>query len=77
MRLVLKSLIRLYQITFGVIITPRCRYFPTCSQYSVEAYEVHGVITGTWLTLKRLIKCNPFAGSGYDPVPKRENQHEI
>ncbi len=51
-------------------ITPKtCRYEPTCSHYTIEALKKHGVFKGGWLGLKRILSCNPFGGSGYDPVP--------
>jgi len=62
-------LIRFYQISISPLFPPRCRYFPTCSQYALEALEKHGLIRGGWLTIKRIASCNPWGGSGYDPVP--------
>ncbi|MBK7725448.1 MAG: membrane protein insertion efficiency factor YidD [Dehalococcoidia bacterium] len=48
---------------------PVCRYAPSCSAYSVEALERHGAVKGSWLTVRRLVRCNPWGGQGYDPVP--------
>lgn len=48
---------------------PSCRYTPTCSQYAIEAVMKHGVFNGGWLAIKRILSCNPWGGSGYDPVP--------
>ncbi len=48
---------------------PCCRYYPTCSQYALEAYEKYGFFKGTWLTVWRILRCNPFSKGGYDPVP--------
>lgn len=48
-----------------------CRFAPTCSEYFVEAVEVHGLLVGTWLGLKRILRCHPWGSSGYDPVPAR------
>lgn len=60
--------IRGYQVvTSGT--QPRCRYLPTCSQYAIEAVEVHGAFRGSWLALRRLGRCHPWGGTGYDPVP--------
>lgn len=56
-----------------------CRFVPTCSNYAIEAINVYGSIKGSWLALKRIMRCNPFGGSGYDPVPrkcKKEKCHE-
>ncbi|MBS7357353.1 MAG: membrane protein insertion efficiency factor YidD [Candidatus Limimorpha sp.] len=62
-------LIRLYQITLSPFIGQSCRYIPTCSNYGIEAIKKYGAIKGGWLTLKRILSCNPWGGSGYDPVP--------
>lgn len=62
-------LIRLYQITLSPFIGQSCRYIPTCSNYGIEAIQKYGAIKGGWLTLKRILSCNPWGGSGYDPVP--------
>ena len=63
------GLIRLYQMTLSPFIGRSCRYTPTCSNYGIEAIRKHGPIKGSWLTLKRVLSCNPWGGSGYDPVP--------
>lgn len=62
-------LVRGYQATLGAIMPPVCRYQPTCSRYAVEALERHGALRGSWLTVRRLVRCNPWGGMGYDPVP--------
>lgn len=62
-------LIRFYQGAISPYLAPSCRYTPTCSQYGVEAIQKHGPFKGGWLTLKRLLSCHPWGGSGYDPVP--------
>ena len=61
--------IRLYQNVISPQLPPACRYTPTCSQYAIEAIKKHGPIKGTWLAIKRILRCNPWGGSGYDPVP--------
>lgn len=63
------GLIRFYQLAISPYLPPSCRYSPTCSQYGIEALKKHGPFKGGWLTLKRIASCNPFGGSGYDPVP--------
>jgi hypothetical protein len=52
----------------------QCRFTPTCSQYAKEAILIHGTIKGSYLAIKRILRCNPFGKSGYDPVPIKENQ---
>ena len=62
-------LIRLYQRVLSPYLPGRCRYVPTCSHYAHEAIERHGTLKGVWLTLRRLARCHPMGGVGYDPVP--------
>lgn len=61
--------IRVYQVTLSWWLGGHCRFYPSCSHYGLDAYREHGVLRGTWLTLKRLGRCHPFAKGGYDPVP--------
>jgi putative membrane protein insertion efficiency factor len=65
----LLALVKFYQYCISPLTPPSCRYTPTCSQYAVEALKKYGPIKGSWLTLKRLSRCHPWGGSGYDPVP--------
>jgi len=65
-------LIRFYQAAISPYTPAACRFSPTCSSYSLEALQVHGLFKGTWLAIKRIGKCHPWGGSGYDPVPKKE-----
>jgi uncharacterized protein len=58
-----------YRYSISPLIPPRCRYTPTCSQYTVEAVLKHGILKGGWLAVKRILSCHPWGGSGYDPVP--------
>ncbi|MEH6657472.1 membrane protein insertion efficiency factor YidD [Leeuwenhoekiella marinoflava] len=67
--------IRVYQKLISPLLPPACRYEPTCSHYSVQAIEKHGPLKGTWLAIKRIASCNPWGGSGYDPVPPRKGEN--
>ena len=62
-------LVRFYQYCISPFTPPSCRFTPACSQYAVEALRKYGPIKGIWLTIKRLSRCHPWGGSGYDPVP--------
>jgi len=62
-------IIRIYQRAISPFFPATCRFTPTCSAYGIEALRKYGVIKGGWLTLKRILSCNPFGKSGYDPVP--------
>ncbi len=63
-------LIRFYQVCISPLKGgPTCRFTPTCSQYALEALRKYGPLKGGWLALKRILRCHPFGGSGYDPVP--------
>jgi putative membrane protein insertion efficiency factor len=62
-------LIKIYQLIISPLFPPSCRFVPTCSQYSLEALKKYGLLKGGWLTIKRIVKCHPWGGSGYDPVP--------
>lgn len=69
-------LVRFYQIFLSPLLGSNCRYTPTCSHYTIEALRRHGVIKGGWLSIKRISSCNPWGGSGYDPVPTREELNQ-
>jgi uncharacterized protein len=73
--LALRGLIRLYQLLVSPLLGPRCRYWPSCSDYAAEAIRLHGAIGGSWLALRRLLRCHPWGGSGYDPVPAVNARH--
>ena len=69
MRFVLKYLIRGYQLAISPFLGPRCRFYPSCSHYAIEAIETHGASRGVWLTIKRISRCHPWHEGGFDPVP--------
>ncbi|MFY7879519.1 MAG: membrane protein insertion efficiency factor YidD [Lacibacter sp.] len=62
-------LIRFYQLVISPAIGPKCRFTPTCSSYGLQAFKKYGPLKGLLLTLKRISKCHPWGGSGYDPLP--------
>ncbi len=69
MKFFLIQLIRLYQKTLSYFLGSNCRFYPTCSSYSIQAIEQHGSLKGVWLMLKRIVKCHPLHTGGIDPVP--------
>ncbi|MAJ74567.1 membrane protein insertion efficiency factor YidD [Candidatus Poribacteria bacterium] len=68
MKAVLLAIIRFYQLRVSPLLPPRCRFQPTCSQYTIEAIEKFGLIKGLWLASLRISKCHPFHPGGYDPL---------
>lgn len=70
MRRLLIYTIRVYQRFLSPFLGKNCRFYPTCSEYAVQALEEYGVVRGLWLTGKRILKCHPFHPGGYDPVRK-------
>ncbi|TGD58286.1 membrane protein insertion efficiency factor YidD [Flavobacterium humi] len=62
-------LVRLYQTVLSPLMPAACRYTPTCSQYTIEALQKHGLLYGGYLGAKRILSCHPWGKSGYDPVP--------
>ena len=67
-------LVRFYQTAISPYTPATCRYQPTCSHYTIEALQKHGLFSGGWLSLKRIFSCHPWGGSGYDPVPEKNNK---
>jgi putative membrane protein insertion efficiency factor len=65
----LQALIRAYRAVVAPWLGPRCRFYPSCSRYALDALEVHGALQGSWLTLRRLLRCQPLSEGGVDPVP--------
>ena len=70
MRVVLSAVVRSYQLLVSPLLPPACRFLPTCSEYAAEAIERHGAWRGIILASRRLVRCHPWGGSGYDPVPE-------
>ena len=69
MKRLLVALLRTYQYAISPFLGRRCRYYPSCSEYAVEAVEKHGALKGGWLGVKRVCRCHPWHPGGYDPVP--------
>ncbi len=70
MKRILLAMLRFYKRSISPLLPPACKYTPTCSEYAMEAIEVHGAFKGTLLAIWRVLRCNPFSRGGYDPVPK-------
>jgi putative membrane protein insertion efficiency factor len=64
------ALIRLYKALVSPWLGSRCRFSPTCAEYSIDCFKAHGVFKGIILSIKRIVRCNPFGGDGLDPVPE-------
>ncbi len=80
MKHLLIFLVRVYQYAISPLLkalsggSGSCRFTPTCSHYAIEALQTHGALRGGWLTLRRLLRCHPWGGHGYDPVPPARDQ---
>ena len=61
--------IKIYQSIISPLFPPTCRYKPTCSEYAIQSLKKHGLIKGVYLSIKRVVNCHPWGGSGYDPIP--------
>ncbi|KZZ85825.1 membrane protein insertion efficiency factor YidD [Bacillus sp. SJS] len=72
MKTLFLKLIRFYQKFISPLTPPSCRFYPTCSNYGLEAIQKHGAIKGSWLTALRILKCNPMHPGGFDPVPEKK-----
>ncbi len=65
--------IKLYQKMISPILPDSCRFYPSCSHYSIDAFKVHGFVYGGYLTIRRVLRCNPYCKFGYDPVPEKKS----
>ena len=72
--LAIRAMIRAYQLLIRPILPASCRFYPSCSDYAAEAVTRHGPLQGTWLALRRLLRCHPWGGNGYDPVPSEPSR---
>ena len=68
MRSILIQLVLLYRVTLGRFLGGQCRFHPTCSQYAIDSLNKHGALRGSWKALKRILRCHPLGGRGFDPV---------
>ena len=68
------ALIRFYQKGISPFTPPSCRFTPTCSQYTYEAIETYGAVRGGWMGMRRILRCHPWGGSGWDPVPRPDGE---
>ena len=68
------KLIRLYQKRISANTSSKCKYYPTCSNYAIEAITIHGAFKGTLMAIYRILRCNPFSKGGYDPVPEKRRR---
>ena len=69
-------LIRGYQLIISPLLGSNCRFMPTCSEYAMESLRSHGLIKGSYLTIKRIGKCHPWGGHGYDPIPTKKVENK-
>lgn len=77
MKRLLIKVVRFYQVAISPAKTPCCKYYPTCSNYAIEAIERFGALKGGFLAVYRILRCNPFSKGGYDPVPEKKKKHHI
>ncbi|HLL08053.1 MAG TPA: membrane protein insertion efficiency factor YidD [Nocardioidaceae bacterium] len=75
-RVLIIAALKLYRFAISPIYGQVCRYHPSCSAYALEAVEVHGAIRGSWLGMRRVVRCHPWAAGGYDPVPPGRSAHQ-
>jgi putative membrane protein insertion efficiency factor len=70
-------LIRFYQVAISPYTPSSCRFSPTCSHYAIESLQIHGLLKGSWLAVKRIAKCHPWGSSGFDPVPQKDSENKV
>ncbi|WP_140985665.1 membrane protein insertion efficiency factor YidD [Asticcacaulis tiandongensis] len=71
-----RGALRTYKLTLSMFIGQQCRFLPTCSEYTAEAMITHGPLKGSWMGVKRICRCRPGGGSGYDPVPPKPEKEQ-
>ena len=76
MKMIMIFIIRFYQICLSPLIGKNCRFIPTCSEYAIDAINEHGILKGTYLSTKRILKCHPFHPGGLDEVELKERTHD-
>ena len=76
MKTILKFLIKIYQYGISPFLGGNCRFYPTCSEYALEAIEIHGALKGSWLAIKRILRCHPYNEGGCDPVPVKNERDD-
>jgi putative membrane protein insertion efficiency factor len=72
MKKLLMGVVGIYRSWISPLTPPSCRFNPTCSAYAMESLERHGALRGSWLSVRRILRCHPWGGSGYDPVPREQ-----
>lgn len=71
MKYILIFFVKIYRKLISPLKKPCCRFYPTCSQYAIEALQIHGAVKGSYLAIRRILRCNPFCPGGADPVPPK------
>ena len=76
MSIILICAVRFYRLCISPLLPPTCRFYPSCSQYALEAIQAYGALKGGWLTIRRLSKCHPYHPGGYDPLLDADDEFE-